>query len=150
MDHRPGAGVRASRRRLLLGAAAIVVGAVAVPQLLAERDLSSLGGAPAPPPTPTAQDLIARAKMVLPEVVVKGRAAKEGYDRDLFGEGWAVRSGCDMRNRILTRDLVDVVYRPGTHDCVVESGTLTDPYSGDTIAFQKGNTTSTLVQIDHR
>lgn len=142
--------MRSLRQRLVLAAAVLVVtGAVALPQLLARADLSSLSEAPAPPDTAAGQDLVDQAKQVLPAVVVKGRAAKSGYDRDLFGDGWAVQSGCDMRNRLLARDLVDVAYRPGTQDCVVESGTLADPYTGDTFAFQKGNTTSSLVQIDH-
>lgn len=82
---------------------------------------------------------------------VKGRAPRTGYDRDLFGRGWidVDRNGCDTRNDILARDLIDVTYRAGTDDCVVLSGTLVDPYSGRTIAFVRGNDTSTLVQIDH-
>ncbi len=40
-------------------------------------------------------------------------------------------------------------YKPHTHNCVVQSGTLHDPYTGTTIHFQRGNQTSTLVQIDH-
>lgn len=74
-----------------------------------------------------------------------------GYQRDLFGYR-AVdldRNGCDTRNDILRRDLHDVVLKPGTHDCVVLSGTLTDPYSGTTITFTRGTSTSDDVQIDH-
>ena len=84
-------------------------------------------------------------------LTVKGRAPKTGYDRDLFGGGWVDtdRNGCDTRNDILARDLTDVTYRPGTRDCVVETGTLADPYSGTLISFVKGNTTSNDVQIDH-
>ena len=82
---------------------------------------------------------------------VKGRAPKTGYDRDAFGQRWADvdRNGCDTRNDILARDLTDVVYRSGTNDCVVDTGVLVDPYSGQRIEFMKGNTTSTAVQIDH-
>ncbi len=84
-------------------------------------------------------------------LTVKGRAPKTGYDRDLFGGGWVDtdRNGCDTRNDVLARDLTNVTYRPGTRDCVVETGTLADPYSGTLIAFVKGNTTSNDVQIDH-
>ncbi|BDO40967.1 HNH endonuclease family protein [Cellulomonas sp. NTE-D12] len=74
-----------------------------------------------------------------------------GYQRDLFGYR-AVdldRNGCDTRNDILRRDLHDVMVKPGTHDCVVLSGTLADPYSGTTIAFTRGTSTSNDVQIDH-
>ncbi len=84
-------------------------------------------------------------------LTIKGRAPKTGYDRDLFGGRWVDtdRNGCDTRNDILARDLTNVTYRPGTRDCVVETGTLADPYSGTLISFVKGNTTSNDVQIDH-
>ena len=85
------------------------------------------------------------------ELEVKGRAPRTGYERDLFGSGWVDtdHNGCDTRNDILARDLTELTYRPGTRDCVVTSGTLADPFSGETIDFVRGNDTSTAVQIDH-
>ena len=82
---------------------------------------------------------------------IKGRAPKTGYDRDQFGPSWADvdRNGCDTRNDILARDLTAVVYKDGTKECVVASGTFADPYTGKTISFVRGNATSTAVQIDH-
>ena len=82
---------------------------------------------------------------------IKGRAPKTGYDRDQFGPSWADvdRNGCDTRNDILARDLTGVVYKDGTKECVVASGTFADPYTGTTINFVRGNKTSTAVQIDH-
>lgn len=73
------------------------------------------------------------------------------YQRDKFGPAWAdvTHSGCDTRNEILDRDMDNVEYRPGTRDCVVERGKLSDPYTGEEIHFRKGNKTSTAVQIDH-
>ena len=53
------------------------------------------------------------------------------------------------RNDILTANLVNVVYKTGTRDCVVLSGTLTDPYTGSTIDFVRGQQTSSAIQIDH-
>ena len=91
-----------------------------------------------------------RAKTTLARLPVKGRAPKTGYTRRQFGTGWLTVAGCDMRNRTLAKDLSNVVFRAGTHDCVVERGTLHDPYTGATMPFVLGNTTSTLVQIDHR
>lgn len=90
------------------------------------------------------------ARQLLDQVSVKGRAAKTGYSRDRFGSGWATVRGCDVRNRILARDLTQVTYRPGTHDCVVATGTLHDPYTGALVAFSRGERTSTLVAVDHR
>jgi hypothetical protein len=87
----------------------------------------------------------------LDSLAVKGRAPKTGYTRAQFGQTWADvnRNGCDTRNDILQRDLTDILFRTGTRNCVVESGTLIDPYSGATINFVKGNKTSMEVQIDH-
>nr|WP_329609280.1 HNH endonuclease family protein [Arthrobacter sp. ATA002] len=82
---------------------------------------------------------------------IKGRAPKTGYDREQFGPSWADvdRNGCDTRNDILARDLTNIVYKDGTKECVVASGTFADPYTGAVIQFVRGNDTSTAVQIDH-
>ncbi|MFC9355352.1 DUF1524 domain-containing protein [Rhodococcus sp. NPDC057014] len=87
---------------------------------------------------------------------IKGRAPKTGYDRDLFGQAWTDdvtveggHNGCDTRNDILGRDLVQIVFKPGTRDCAVQTGTLHDPYTGTAISFVRGEGTSSAVQIDH-
>ncbi|WP_018177168.1 GmrSD restriction endonuclease domain-containing protein [Jongsikchunia kroppenstedtii] len=96
------------------------------------------------------------AAVGLAALAVKGRAPKTGYSRDQFGPSWSDdvnvqfgHNGCDTRNDILLRDLTAVAVKPGTRNCVVLSGTLQDPYSGSTIAFQRGTATSAAVQIDH-
>jgi hypothetical protein len=91
------------------------------------------------------------ASAVLETLAVKGRAPKTGYERSQFGPAWSDvdRNGCDTRNDILNRDLTSIFYKPGTHQCVVLSGTLLDPYSGEKIAFERGVATSSDVQIDH-
>lgn len=91
------------------------------------------------------------ALAALGNLAVKGRAPKTGYDRAQFGPAWADvdRNGCDTRNDVLRRDLTGYVLKRGTHGCVVLSGTLLDPYTATTIGFVRGQTTSTLVQIDH-
>jgi hypothetical protein len=84
---------------------------------------------------------------VLGTIEIKGRAPKTGYTREAFGGGWERIDDCDMRNYILARDLVDTVFvMPG---CKVASGILHDPYSGQTIPFNRGLDTSDDVQIDH-
>jgi hypothetical protein len=82
---------------------------------------------------------------------VKGRAPKTGYDRAQFGQAWldTDRNGCDTRNDVLRRDLENYVLKAGTRGCLVLRGTLHDPYTGSTIAFVRGQTTSTAVQVDH-
>ncbi|NEG95887.1 DUF1524 domain-containing protein [Bifidobacterium sp. SMB2] len=92
-----------------------------------------------------------RAITVLASLPIKGRAPKTGYARTQFGAAWADvdGNGCDTRNDILNRDMTNVTYKSGTHNCVVATGTLADPYTGRTIHFQRGQNTSTAVQIDH-
>lgn len=91
------------------------------------------------------------ALAALESLEVKGRAPKTGYARSEFGPNWADvdRNGCDTRNDILARDLRDVTYREGTHDCVVLSGVLDEPYTATEIHFVRGQDTSTDVHIDH-
>lgn len=93
---------------------------------------------------------------MLDTLPIKGRAPKTGYSRALFGEAWTDdvtvpggHNGCDTRNDILRRDLVDIEFKAGTADCVVTSGVLNDPYTDAAIAFQRGRGTSQAVQIDH-
>jgi hypothetical protein len=89
------------------------------------------------------------ASAVLATLTVKGRAPKTGYARDQFGPAWSDvdHNGCDTRDDVLARDLTGETFKPGTHDCVVLSGTLADPYTGQTLQFHKGGGTS--VDIDH-
>ncbi len=82
----------------------------------------------------------------LKTITIKGRAAKTGYTREQFGAGWSTRSGCDIRNIILNRDLQKPVV---DEECNVTSGTLIDPYTGKVIVFKRGSDTSSKVQIDH-
>lgn len=83
---------------------------------------------------------------MLETLQVKGRSARTHYDRAQFGDGWQRQGICDTRNIILARDLVDEVVNS---DCRVLSGELHDPYSGQTISFVRGASTSDAVQIDH-
>jgi hypothetical protein len=101
-------------------------------------------------PRPTATSSAAtgqKATTVLETLAVKGRAPKTGYSRDQFGSGWAQWKTCNIREKILARDLKNIVYVPNT--CKIQTGTLEDPYTGKVIAFQRGSTTSQRVQIDH-
>jgi Protein of unknown function (DUF1524) len=97
-----------------------------------------------------------RASDVLAGLEVKGRAPKTGYARSQFGPAWTDdnrvaggHNGCDTRNDVLRRDLVDIVVKPRTRGCVVLSGRLRDPYTAGAIRFVRGERTSTAVQIDH-
>lgn len=88
------------------------------------------------------------ASNTLAGLPVKGRAPKTGYDRALFGDGWGKIGSCDTRNFILKRDLTSITWRSG-ESCTVATGVLHDPYTGKTINFVRGVSTSLKVQIDH-
>ena len=95
-------------------------------------------------PTPVASPALS----ALASVVIKGRAPKTGYERDLFATDWDYSFGCDTRNKILRRDFSEFVLRSGS-SCIIETGVLQDPYTGEAISFQRGVGTSNAVQIDH-
>ena len=141
---------------VLLGAAGCTPAADAVPgaspsSAAGTAVAAAPGGTSAPADSPAPLVAAGTALEQLSGIPIKGRAPKTGYDREQFGPAWADvdHNGCDTRNDILARDLVDVVYKDGTKECVVASGTFLDPYTGNTISFVRGNTTSTAVQIDH-
>lgn len=87
------------------------------------------------------------ASEVLHELEVKGRAPKTGYSRSEFGSGWADLNGCDTRNKILNRDLTEVIVDQDA--CKILGGKLDDPYTKKIISFTRGELTSQNVQIDH-
>lgn len=87
------------------------------------------------------------ARDALAALPTKGRAPKTGYKRSQFGDGWAKAGGCDTRNVILRRDLANAVL--GDDNCKVQAGALSDPYTGQRIAFKRGANSSGAVQIDH-
>lgn len=83
----------------------------------------------------------------LNKLAVKGRAPMTGYSRNQFGNGWASDGACDIRETILRRDLTNITLE--SDGCSVKTGTLLDPYTGKTIDFTRGASTSSAVQIDH-
>ncbi len=91
---------------------------------------------------------LAAARSALEAIPVRPLDPDDGYSRERFGRAWAdvYGNGCDTRNDILARDLVDVRLDPD--GCVVLAGTLPDPYTGTTIPFVRGPD-SADVQIDH-
>lgn len=101
------------------------------------------------------------ALAALDSLPVKGRAPKTGYSRSEFGEAWTDDSaakwagnGLSTREDILSRDLTSMVCKTSppakaAPHCVVASGVLNDPYTGQTIHFTRGATSSMAVQIDH-
>jgi hypothetical protein len=85
------------------------------------------------------------ALAALDKLTVKGRASKTGYDREQFAGDWASIDGCDMRRRILQRDLRRIIYGAGS-DGDVSSGSwpIATPLSGSSsTAAARARSTST-------
>ena len=113
------------------------------PEASASRTSPSASSAPnTPTPTPTQSFF---------DLPVADPVENPPYSRAAFGDAWedVDGNGCDTRNDILRRDLVDIVYRSNDLGCTVITGTLVDPYTGQTISFVRGRSTSMAVQIDH-
>lgn len=142
--------MRLLRRTLSLVLVASTLGLVSCSSL-ASTDFTGTNGAQAATPTADQQATYATSLNQLEDIAIKGRAPKTGYSREQFSNGWkdTDNNGCDARNDILARDLDNVEYKPARVDCVVLSGTFHDPYTGKTINFERGQTTSSAVQIDH-
>lgn len=136
---------RSHARRLTLVMLTLIVSVVATFVLNPNPQNQSSQQTPVQPPpaTATATGDVATA---LGEIEVKGRAPKTGYTRAMFGDGWDSIQGCDTRNSILKRDLTSTVIN---EKCQVVSGILNDPYTGRIVAFQRGELSSSDVQIDH-
>lgn len=95
------------------------------------------------------------ALTLIDQLATKGRGPKTGYSRNQFGDSWTdsaagvpyAFNGCYTRDDILRRDLTGIQVRPGSHDCVVISGVLADPYTGADLPFSKAQAAD--IQIDH-
>ncbi len=122
--------------------------AAPTPSVVAPVVVATSRAAPAPPRTAAPTGAPGSALAVLAALPVKGRAPMTGYARVAdFGTAWldVDRNGCDTRNDILRRDLVDTT----GSGCRVLTGLLDDPYTGEAIHFVRGESTSAAVQIDH-
>lgn len=138
--------------------------AAAVLVLIAGTGCSRLGEGAAPsPPAPGATEpgaglppLPEPAGTLTPDAALDAldslplrEAGERGdYERDAFGQSWkdVEDNGCGQRDDILTRDLVEAAVRLGSA-CVIVSGTLTDPWSGEVVLFAKAEASE--VQVDH-
>ncbi len=140
-------------RVALLAAGVALTVVVAVQVVSAESGSKSSGFvAEADAPTvPVGTDVLAGI------AEIPSRVRGYDYRRDAFGESWdddndapGGRNGCDTRNDILDRDLIEKSY-VSIKRCptAVATGTLVDPYTNETIAFVRGNQIGASVQIDH-
>lgn len=115
----------------LLGGVLVLVAVVAPPLVDGGRPSRAPAAVPAP---------------ALSEIQVGEASATGPYDRAAFGPRWSDdvsvpggHNGCDTRDDVLRRDLVDAAGA----GCEVRSGTLEDPYTGARV------TVVSSIQIDH-
>jgi hypothetical protein len=133
------------------------------PQPMSTPSTSTIPSQPVSPSSSSAGVGTKLRKLLNRAAVVATRPNAPGYDRGcgpgegcVFGPEWSdateaadSHNGCDTRNDVLRRDLVNTAIDSDTHGCVVLSGVLHDPYTGSRISFVRGWDTSVAVQIDH-
>lgn len=141
------------RRKTVPAAAGVVLVLLAIAVALGDFDLSPTTTTQDPPSTVTAEPSAdvpdGSVLELLDTLALSDQADVPGYDSGLFG--WrndTDRNGCDTRNDVLRRDLDAVVVKPDTRGCVVASGVLPSPYSGETVQFVAGDDGGD-VDIDH-
>jgi hypothetical protein len=139
-----------SRRHIGWLAAAVILAVIVAVQVTARRPDRFVAGAD----TPTVQ---AGADILAGITEIPQRVRSHDYRRAAFGDAWTDdnsapggHNGCDTRNDILNRDLVDKTY-VAIKRCpdAVATGILHDPYTNDVVTLVRGNRTGAAVQIDH-
>lgn len=83
---------------------------------------------------------------VLEKLEVKGRAPKTGYSREEFYSGWPTVDGCNLRQKILKRELGETAVLDG---CDVVAGEFDESYTGKHLVFTERSQISSGLQIDH-
>lgn len=83
---------------------------------------------------------------LLETLEVKGRAPKTGYARTEFYSTWPNVDGCNLRQKIIRREVGESAVMDG---CDVIAGTFTEPYTGKTFTATKKSDFSNGIQIDH-
>ena len=127
-----------------LAAAALLAVIVAVQTMVAAGDRAAFIAAADVPTVAPGVDVLAG----IPVVPLRIRGFD--YRRAAFGDAWdddndapGGHNGCDTRNDILDRDLIDKTFE------AIATGILHDPYTNATVPFVRGNQIGASVQIDH-
>lgn len=141
-----------SRNRLLWLAISVVVSLLVAHQVVASSGQRTQFVAGADIPT-VAPGIDVLAGVTIVPLRIRGF----DYRRAAFGDSWTDdntapggHNGCDTRNDILDRDLVDKTF-VSISRCprAVATGVLHDPYTSKTINFLRGNKTGAAIQIEH-
>jgi Protein of unknown function (DUF1524) len=131
--------------------AAVVLAVVVAVQVGSTEEPAAMADGAAVPTVVPGTDVLAGI------AAIPQRVRDYSYHRAAFGDSWTDdnsapdgHNGCDTRNDILNRDLVDKTY-VSIKRCpqAVKTGVLDDPYTNARIAFTRGNQVGASVQIDH-
>ncbi|KQU53471.1 deoxyribonuclease [Rhodococcus sp. Leaf278] len=148
------------RVRKLWVAAVLVIAAV-VMAAFGSCDRSVIPGFTPAAPAPGSPTRVQIEQLLDQVRVVAARPDALGYERGcksgegcVFGPAWTDdydgpggHDGCGTRDNVLALSMTEIEFRAGTRDCVVLSGSLADPYSGERLQFTKSD--GSAVQIDH-
>ena len=111
--------------------------------------LYQTGQTPSPAPAPPRQSEPNSNLAIdqLTKLPVKDAETGDDYQRSNFSHGWASWRSCNVRQKILNRDVKDIKLAP--NGCTVVGGNLLDPYTGRQIELSTKEAVSKKVQIDH-
>ncbi|GAB2552256.1 HNH endonuclease family protein [Nocardia heshunensis] len=144
---------RRSRTFLASSVILLVVAAGATALWLDRHDNPDSSAAPIGGSTGTPLLDTAQARTGLDRLTVAWNRNWESYQRNAFGPGWSGRGGepvlpdgCTAREAVMKRDLTEE--RVGdSNSCLVLSGTLIDPYSGERLPYDRFRASD--IEIDH-
>lgn len=143
------------RNRRLLAVAALVATLTGIIisnpssyEQLFEQTTSAETGETTSSPDSSNSDGAPLATTVLAKLEVKGRAPKTGYSRDEFYSGWPDIEGCNLRQRIIKRELGENATLD-SNNCTVIAGEFDEPYTGSRMIFYEKSDFTTGLQIDH-
>src|SRR3954451_14287028 len=127
----------------MLAVAVTLAVVVACQTVASAQRAPSLAARPSAPAVAPSVDVLAG----MAQIPLRSRGSD--YRREAFGDSWTDDNpapggynGCDTRNDILDRDLVEKTY-VAIKRCphAIGTGTLHDPYTNATVTFVRGNQT---------
>jgi uncharacterized protein DUF1524 len=137
-------------RRLPWLIAAVVLAVVVAVQVTSNRNADRFVAAAGVPSVAVGVDILDG----IPEIPTRLRG--NDYRRAAFGDAWTDDNsapggynGCDTRNDILDRDLLDKTFVAIKRCPTAVATGLHDPYTNAVIVFARGNQVGAAVQIDH-
>lgn len=145
---------RRRRRRIFASSVLLIALSAGGLALYLNRQETPTAEPPSPPEQAGTPILdAARARAGLDRLPVAWNRNWETYDRNAFGPGWSGRGGepvlsggCTAREQVMKRDLTETLVGD-SNSCLVLSGTLDDPYTGERIPYDRF--TSSNIEIDH-